>query len=349
MIQDDIKRFLLLTIATEIKKTKLKLRPVTGDMAIAIDFPEKLREIDHQFGAIQCYKENVELRFYFNALKDDLHNSNFFKIINEIDNKNELYRVKDRVDYIAFQFDEFDSNSINFIEYICKQVQKSFCQFSQKEYEELDYNFNELKYIFDLSIFKKGMFKGLSMQEAIQILKQQDSNFDAVIQSLQRFKQNNVESNIAVELIENNYIELESIVIVTPEQIEVTETERKQIIKGRVGQSSFKKDLLAIEKKCRLCGVNNERFLVASHIKLWSQSNNQERLDVNNGLLLCPNHDSVFDKGYISFDDDGLILISDSLDEATKVFLNINEIMNIRMNESQRQYMKWHRENLFKN
>lgn len=102
---------------------------------------------------------------------------------------------------------------------------------------------------------------------------------------------------------------------------EITETEKEQIIKSRIGQSAFKKALLAVEKKCKLCGVSDERFLVASHIKPWSQSNHQERLDVNNGLLLCPNHDALFDKGYISFDDDdGTILISDSLDAATKFF-----------------------------
>lgn len=51
------------------------------------------------------------------------------------------------------------------------------------------------------------------------------------------------------------------------------------------------------------CGVSDEHFLIDSHIKPWSQSNNQEWLDVNNGLLLCPNHDALFDKGiiYISF------------------------------------------------
>lgn len=129
---------------------------------------------------------------------------------------------------------------------------------------------------------------------------------------------------------------------------EITETEKEQVIKSRIGQSAFKKALLAIDKKCRLCGVSDERFLVGSHIKPWSQSNNQERLDVNNGLLLCPNHDALFDKGYISFDEDGTILISDSLDEVTKVFLNINETMNISMNEDQQQYMKWHRGNIFK-
>ncbi|PGY54151.1 hypothetical protein COE35_03930 [Priestia megaterium] len=129
---------------------------------------------------------------------------------------------------------------------------------------------------------------------------------------------------------------------------EVTETEQEQVIKSRIGQSAFKKALLAIEKKCNLCGVVDERFLIASHIKPWSQSNNQERLDVNNGLLLCPNHDSLFDKGYISFDDGGTILISDSLDVATKVFLNINETMKIDLKVEQQKYMKWHRDNLFK-
>ena len=58
-------------------------------------------------------------------------------------------------------------------------------------------------------------------------------------------------------------------------------------------------------------------------------------------MFLCPNHDALFDKGYISFDD-GMIVISDSLDEATKVFLNINENMKIALNEGQQKYMKWH-------
>ncbi|MEM1505387.1 HNH endonuclease [Domibacillus sp. 8LH] len=130
---------------------------------------------------------------------------------------------------------------------------------------------------------------------------------------------------------------------------EITKTEKEQIIKSRIGQSSFKKALLAIKKKCRLCGVSDERFLVASHIKPWSQSNHQERLDVNNGLLLCPNHDALFDKGYISFVDDGTILISDSLDEATKVFLNINKTTNINLNEGQKHYINWHERYVFKN
>jgi putative restriction endonuclease len=126
-------------------------------------------------------------------------------------------------------------------------------------------------------------------------------------------------------------------------------TEKELIIKARIGQSTFKNDLLKIEKKCRLCGVSDERFLIASHIKPWSQSNNQERLDFNNGLLLCPNHDSLFDKGYISFEKNGKIIISAFIDESTKVFLNINETMIIKISDNQYEYIKWHRENLFRN
>lgn len=195
----------------------------------------------------------------------------------------------------------------------------------------------------------KGIFKGLSIDEAINLLELQNSDFGLVIQSLRRYEQQEpINVNTAVESPAAKDIELESIITGVTEQIEITETEKEQVIKSRIGQSAFKNALLAIEKKCRLCGVSDERFLIASHIKPWSQSNHQERLDVNNGLLLCPNHDALFDKGYISFDDDGTILISASLDEVTKVFLNINETMKIEMNEGQRHYIKWHREDIFK-
>jgi predicted restriction endonuclease len=56
-----------------------------------------------------------------------------------------------------------------------------------------------------------------------------------------------------------------------------------------------------VNKKKFYDKVMKEHFLIASHVKPWSESNHQERLDVNNGLLHCPNHDDLFDKGYISF------------------------------------------------
>lgn len=151
---------------------------------------------------------------------------------------------------------------------------------------------------------------------------------------------------------EKFYIDFEEQVIKNiSEDIEssivLDKTEKELLIKARIGQSIFKKKLLLVEKKCNLCGVTDERFLIASHIKPWSKSHNQERLDVNNGLLLCPNHDSLFDKGYISFDKDGKVLISSSLDEDTKIFMNLNKSMKIVLTEGQLTYMKWHREERF--
>ncbi|MBY0214557.1 HNH endonuclease [Priestia aryabhattai] len=142
-------------------------------------------------------------------------------------------------------------------------------------------------------------------------------------------------------------LQLESVKQIEDELNSVTtleKTEKETIIKSRIGQSAFKKALLPIEKKCRLCGVKDERFLIASHIKPWSESDNRERLDVNNGLLLCPNHDALFDKRYISFDETGKVMVKKSLDATTKTFLNINENMRINLDERQKIYMKWHRE-----
>jgi putative restriction endonuclease len=125
-------------------------------------------------------------------------------------------------------------------------------------------------------------------------------------------------------------------------------TEKELIIKARLGQSTFKKALLKKEIKCKICGVSDSRFLIASHIKRWSVSNNEERLDANNGFLFCPNHDSLFDKGYISFDENGQIMISPSIDEITKVFMNISDSNKIDLTDQQLVYIKWHRENLYR-
>jgi hypothetical protein len=128
----------------------------------------------------------------------------------------------------------------------------------------------------------------------------------------------------------------------------IDETEKERIVKSRIGQSKFKQKLLAKSNQCALCGVNDERFLIASHIKPWSKSTNEERLDVNNGLLLCPNHDSVFDKGYISFDGEGKILISNEISESVKVFMNINPQLKLMLNDQQKHYIQWHYSNRYR-
>lgn len=123
---------------------------------------------------------------------------------------------------------------------------------------------------------------------------------------------------------------------------------KEAVIKVRINQGFFRDKLIAKYNKCCLCGVKSKELLIASHIKPWVKSDPIEKTDENNGLLLCPNHDRLFDKGYISFTDDGNIIISSTMDDIDRVFTNINEKMAIKVTKKMKDYLQYHRENILK-
>ncbi|MFH1497354.1 MAG: HNH endonuclease signature motif containing protein [Verrucomicrobiota bacterium] len=123
------------------------------------------------------------------------------------------------------------------------------------------------------------------------------------------------------------------------------ETERSEMIKCRLGQGKFRESLLELQGECYVTGVNNPRLLRASHIKPWRDSTNAERMDPHNGLLLTPLYDHLFDGLFISFQDDGRILIS------SKLTLDIAETLHIDtrfrgrvLSPKTRGYLAQHRE-----
>lgn len=124
--------------------------------------------------------------------------------------------------------------------------------------------------------------------------------------------------------------------------------EREVLIKVRVNQSAFRKLLMRRYTHCYLCDVDDESLLVASHIKPWAKSSHAEKVDVNNGLLLCPNHDKLFDRGYISFDNGGHIVISDELSKNCAISMNIKNDMQIELSNDNIKYMEYHRNNVLK-
>lgn len=128
---------------------------------------------------------------------------------------------------------------------------------------------------------------------------------------------------------------------------EIKEKYRFSFIRLRKNQTKYRKELININKSCQLCGLENEQLLTASHIKTYSKSNVNEYIHFENGLLLCKNHDALFDKGLISFTNEGDILISSNLSQGDIEKLNILE-KKIILNEEQKKYMKWHRINEFK-
>lgn len=127
----------------------------------------------------------------------------------------------------------------------------------------------------------------------------------------------------------------------------VTEPEREAVVKQRVGQGYFKE--LLVERyscKCALCGITTRSMLIASHIKAWKDSSKSEKLDENNGLLLCAHHDALFDKHLISFKDTGDLLVSSTLTPAEKTSLQINSIPALTVDPAMKPYLADHRSKL---
>lgn len=128
------------------------------------------------------------------------------------------------------------------------------------------------------------------------------------------------------------------------------QTEKDALIKARIGQGTYRNALCDYWNGCAVTGCTINDLLIASHIKPWSASNNKERLDQFNGLLLSPTLDKAFDKGLISFDGAGSIMISPKLSKDTLDQLGISSSMKLsKIDPRHNEYLQWHRDNLFRN
>ena len=127
----------------------------------------------------------------------------------------------------------------------------------------------------------------------------------------------------------------------------LSSTDIESIILCRRGQGVFRSKLLKLWGRCCVTGYSDEKLLIASHIKPWKYSNNQERLDKFNGLLLTPTLDRLFDKGFISFDcNNGRILFSKELKDVE--ILGISNKMKINLFEENKKYLEYHNKHIFK-
>ncbi|PKL24607.1 MAG: hypothetical protein CVV47_09215 [Spirochaetae bacterium HGW-Spirochaetae-3] len=133
----------------------------------------------------------------------------------------------------------------------------------------------------------------------------------------------------------------------TPDYIPAI-TEREAIVSSRIGQGLFREKSIQIWHTCCISDFTEKCILTASHIKPWRVSNNRERVDGFNSLLLVPTYDKLFDKGFISFDDNGRITISAKIDMNDVRKTGLNERSRLRMvPDSTMQYLKYHRNYIF--
>ena len=134
------------------------------------------------------------------------------------------------------------------------------------------------------------------------------------------------------------------------EDCELPETEKRALITARRGQGTFRQNVWRREKICRVTRVDRPEHLIASHIKPWRESDNHERLFGGNGLLLTPTIDHLFDRGFISFENHGELLLSPVAheDSLKKMGIITDRVVNVGgFSEPQKEFLEFHRTNVF--
>lgn len=129
--------------------------------------------------------------------------------------------------------------------------------------------------------------------------------------------------------------------------VQLSDTERQALVVARRGQGLFKQRVMEIEDHCRITGVTNPIHLRASHCKPWRDSTNSERLNGENGLLLTPTMDHLFDRGFISFEDSGALIISPVAHAPSlqRMGLPTDKVLNVgAFTEGQKQFLDYHRD-----
>jgi hypothetical protein len=125
--------------------------------------------------------------------------------------------------------------------------------------------------------------------------------------------------------------------------------EKHQLVKSRRGQGVFRDNVESREPKCRITGVSNPRYLRASHIKPWRKSSDVEKIDGNNGLMLAPHVDFLFDRGFISFENDGTLIVASQIEDGALESWGIPSVINVGVfSAEQAVYLQFHRENELK-
>jgi 5-methylcytosine-specific restriction protein A len=122
------------------------------------------------------------------------------------------------------------------------------------------------------------------------------------------------------------------------------ETERIGLVTSRVGQGAYRKSILhRWSYQCAATGFNDTRVLIASHILPWKDANDEQRLDVDNGILLSPDFDALFDKHLISFEQSGKIIIPENGSTNSLKSLGITGQEKIqKLSEGNKEYLKHH-------
>jgi putative restriction endonuclease len=134
------------------------------------------------------------------------------------------------------------------------------------------------------------------------------------------------------------------------DQVEIPEEKKEEIRKARFGQGKYRKGVLEECPYCPITLITDDRLLIASHIKPWVRSEENEKLDPKNGFMFTPTYDFLFDRGFITFNERKEMKVSPWLSKVTCSKLNIADDKKYPMLpvEGREDYLTYHNENIFK-
>ena len=126
-------------------------------------------------------------------------------------------------------------------------------------------------------------------------------------------------------------------------------TTKTALVEARIGQGAYRADLMkAWNGRCAVTACSIPEMLRASHVKPWRVSNNAERLDSQNGLILAAHLDALFDRNLITFDDNGAMIVAGSIKTTGKDVWGVGMPLSAKPTGRLSDYLRYHRENLFR-
>lgn len=186
---------------------------------------------------------------------------------------------------------------------------------------------------------------GLPNISYLSVLKLQDTVTQQIVFYFKLFI--DYKSDISLEYSEPDEV-------VEEEKIRTADKSEKQkarLLQARVGQGEYREKLLLECPLCPFTLVNDERLLIASHIKPWSKADDKEKVDPKNGFMFTPTFDRLFDRGFITFDNNKELIVSPWLSPMNQKRLRIytgKKINLLPWDDARIHYLEYHREYIFK-
>ena len=129
------------------------------------------------------------------------------------------------------------------------------------------------------------------------------------------------------------------------------QAEHQEITRARDGQGKYREQLLEQCHFCPFTMISDERLLIASHIKPWAASTDQEKIDPFNGYILSPLYDKLFDRGFITFTEKRHVILSEFISPYTWKQIGLKNdtfIKTLPMDDKRIEYLKFHHTSVFK-